>query len=148
MEEAAATLGSAGADAAVVAPEVGRMGEDTAGGSSGILAVVGRTHRPYPPALLLGGSRSPMRSEPTLHWMDARDPSSTRILLDDVAKSVERENLDIGFSAVINALNQANGALRKIIVPSSRVFALFSSFSYPCVFVFLISVFFLESCCP
>ena len=81
--------------------------------------------------------------------MDARDPSSSLFSLDDVAESVERENLDIGFSAVINALNQANGALREIIVPSSRVFALFSSFFlYPYVFVFLIPVFFSESCCP
>ena len=74
--------------------------------------------------------------------MDARDPSSALFSLDDVAESVERENLDIGFSAVMNALNQASGALREIIVPSSWVFALFSSFSYPCVFVFLIPVFF------
>ena len=136
MEEVAAASGPAGADAAVVAPEVGRMGEDTAGGSPGILVVVGRTRRPSPPALLSGGSRSPVQGEPPLHWMDARDPSSALFSLDDVAESVERENLDIGFSAVINALNQANGALREIIVPSSRVFALFSSFYYPCVFVF------------
>ncbi|XP_066351319.1 uncharacterized protein [Miscanthus floridulus] len=53
--------------------------------------------------------------------MDARDPSSALFTLDDVAESVEQENLDIGFSAVINALNQANGALREIIVPSSWV---------------------------
>ena len=81
--------------------------------------------------------------------MDARDPSSALFSLDDVAESVEWENLDIGFSAVMNALNQANGVLREIIVPSSQVSASFSSFfSYPCVFVFLILVFFLESCCP
>ena len=82
-----------------------------------------------------------------LHWMDAGDPLSALFSLDDAAESVEQENLNIGFSAMINALNQANGALRKIIIPSSRVFALFSSFSYPCVFVFLIPVFFSESCC-
>ena len=148
MGEAATASGPAGSDAAVVASEVGRMGEYKAGGSLGILAVVGRTRRPSPLALLLGGSRSPMRSEPTLHWMDAQDLSSALFSLDDVAESVERENLDIGFSAVINALNQANGALREIIVPSSRVFTLFSSFLYPCVFMFLIPVFFSESCCP
>ena len=79
--------------------------------------------------------------------MDARDPSLALFLLDDVAKSVDQENLDIGFSAMINALNQANGALREIIIPSSRVFALFSSFSYPCIFVFLIPVFFSVYCC-
>ena len=51
--------------------------------------------------------------------MDARDPTLALFSLDDVAESMERENLDIGFSAVMNALNQASGALRQIIVPSS-----------------------------
>ena len=81
--------------------------------------------------------------------MDARDPTSALFSLDDVAESLERHNLDIGFSAVMNALNQASGALREIIVPSSRVSASFSTFFlYPCVFVFLTLVFFSESCCP
>ena len=127
----------------------GRTEEDTAGGSSGILAVVGRTRRRSPPALLSGGIRSPTRGESWLQWMDARDPTSALFSLDDVAESMERESLDIGFSAVMNALNQATGAMREIIVPSSRVSALFSPFFLcPCVFVFLILVFFLESCCP
>ena len=71
MGEAATASGLVGSDAAVVASEVGRMGEDMAGGSPGVLVVVGRTRRPLPPALLSGGSRSPTRSEPTLYWMDA-----------------------------------------------------------------------------
>ena len=135
--------------AQVAAPEAGRTGEDTAGGSLGVLAVVERTRRRSPLALLSGGSRSPVRGEPPLQWMDAQDPTSALFSLDDVAESMERENLDIGFSAVVNALNQASGALREIIVPSSRVSASFSTFfSYPCVFVLLILVFFSESCCP
>ena len=81
--------------------------------------------------------------------MDALDPTSALFSLDDVGESMERESLDIGFLAVMNALNQATGALHEIIVPSSRVSALFSPFFLcPCVFVFLILVFFLESCCP
>ena len=81
--------------------------------------------------------------------MDAQDPTSALFSLDDVAKSMDGVSLDIGFSAVMNALNQTSGGLREIIVPSSRVSASFSSFfSYPCVFVFLILVFFSESCCP
>ena len=81
--------------------------------------------------------------------MDTQDPTSALFSLDDVAETLERENLDIGFSAMMNALNQASGALHEIIVPSSQVSALFSTFfSYPCVFVCLILVFFLESCCP
>ena len=120
MEEAAAMSGPAGADVAMVAPEVGQTGEDTAGGSPGILAVVGRTCRSSPPAPLSGGSRSPMRSEPSLHWMDARDPSSALFSLDDVAESVERENLDIGFSAVMNALNQASEPYAKSLFLLAR----------------------------
>ena len=119
------------------------------GGSSGVLAVVGRTRGRLPPALLSGGIRSPARGEPPLEWMDARDPTSALFSLDDVAESMERESLDIGFSVVMNALNQATGSMREIIVPSSQVSALFSPFfSCPCVFVFLILVFFSESCCP
>ncbi|XP_066315079.1 uncharacterized protein [Miscanthus floridulus] len=52
--------------------------------------------------------------------MDARDPSSALFSLDDVVESVERENLDIRFSTMMNALNQANGALHEIIIPSSQ----------------------------
>ena len=124
------------------------MEEDTAGGSPGVVAVVERTRRRSPPALLSGAIRSPARGEPPLQWMDARDPMSALFSLDDVVESMEQENLDIGFSAVMNALNQASGALREIIVPSSWVFALFFSFSYSYVFIFLLPVFFLESCCP
>ena len=70
MEEAAAASGPAGADAAVVASEVDRTGEDTAGGSPGILAVVGRTRRPSPPALL-SGATIPLRraSRRSIGWM-------------------------------------------------------------------------------
>ena len=42
-----------------VAPGVGWMEEDMARRSPGIMAVVGRTRRELPLALLLGGSRSP-----------------------------------------------------------------------------------------
>ena len=52
--------------AQATAPEVGRMEEDTAGGSPGVVAVVERTNRRLPSALLLGGSCSPARGEPPL----------------------------------------------------------------------------------
>jgi hypothetical protein len=55
--------------------------------------------------------------------MAAKDPSSALFSLDDAAESLERENLDIGFSAALNALNEATGALREILAPSSRVSA-------------------------
>ena len=101
--------------------EVGRMEEDMTGGSPGIMAVVERTHRWSPPALLTRGSRSPVRGEPPLQWMAAEDPTSALFSLDDAAESLERENLDIRFSAALNALNEASGALREILAPCSRV---------------------------
>jgi len=55
--------------------------------------------------------------------MATEDPSSALFSLDDAAESLERENLDIGFSAALNALNEASGALCKILIPSSWVSA-------------------------
>ena len=86
-------------------PEVGRMEEDTAGGSPGVVAVVERTSRRLPLALLSGRSRSPTWGQPPLQWMAAEDPTSALFSLDDAAESMERENLDIGFSAVMDALS-------------------------------------------
>ena len=127
------------------------MEEDPVGGSSGIVVVVQRTRRESPPAPLSGGSRSPARGEPPLQWMAAQDPTSALFTLDDHAKSMERESLDFGLSTMMNVVNQVRGALREIIVPTSQVSARSSSFSafskYFCVFVFLISVFFLGHCC-
>ena len=42
--------------------------------------------------------------------------------LDDVVESLERENHDVGLSTVMGALREASGALREILIPSSRVF--------------------------
>ena len=55
--------------------------------------------------------------------MAAEDPTSALFSLDDAAESLEQENLDIRFLAMMNALNQANGALHKILVPTSQVSA-------------------------
>jgi len=103
------------------ASEAGRMEENVAGGSPGVVTVVERTHRRSFPALLSGASRSPTRGEPLLQWMAAQDPTSVLFSLDDTVESLERENLDIGFSAMMGALREASGALREILVPSSRV---------------------------
>ena len=48
------------------------------------------------------------------------DPTSALFSLDDAAESMERENLDIGFLAMMDALSQASGVLRKIIFPIGR----------------------------
>ena len=97
------------------------MEEDTAGGCPGIVVVVERTRRRSSPALLSGGSRSPTRGEPPFQWTAAQDPSSVLFSLDDASESMERENLDIGFSTMMDALSQASGALREILFPSGQV---------------------------
>ena len=53
--------------AQAAAPEAGRTGEDTAGGSLGIMAVVERPSGGSPSALVSGGSCSPVRGESPLH---------------------------------------------------------------------------------
>ena len=105
-----------GPDVAMAALEVGLMEEDMAGGSLGVVTVVGRTRREPPLALLSGGSRSLVRGELLLQWMAAQDPTSVLFSLDDASESMEQENLDIGFSAMMDALSQANGVLCEIIV--------------------------------
>ena len=102
-------------------PGAGRMEEDMARGSPGVVAVVERTRRRSSPALLLGGSRSPAWDEPPLPWMAAQDPVSVFFSLDDASESMMRENLDIRFSTMMDALSQASGALLEILIPSGRV---------------------------
>ena len=88
------------------------MEEDTAGGSLSIVAVVERISR-----------GSPTWGEPPLRWMAPQDPMSTLFSLDDASKSMERESLNIGFSAMMDALSQARGVLRDVIIPTGQVCA-------------------------
>ena len=76
-----------------------------------------------PLAPLSEGSRSPARGEPPLQWMAAQDPTSALFLLDDHSESMEREGLDIGILTMLEALDQARGALHEIIIPTTQVFA-------------------------
>ena len=55
--------------------------------------------------------------------MAAQDPTSALFSLDNATENMEQENLDIGFSAMMDALNQASGALREIHVPTGQVSA-------------------------
>ena len=55
--------------------------------------------------------------------MAAQDPTLALFSLDDHAESMEREGLDVGISAMLDALEQARGALREIVVPTTQVFA-------------------------
>jgi len=54
--------------------------------------------------------------------MNLQDPTSTLFSLDDATKSIERESLNEGISAMLEALNQARGALRDVVVPTGQVF--------------------------
>jgi len=102
-----------------VALEAAQTEEGPAGGSSSAAVVPHRVRREPPPAPLSGGNRSPARGEPPLQWMDAQDPTSALFSLDDHSESMEREGLDIGISTMLNALDQARGALREIVVPTT-----------------------------
>ena len=92
-------------------------------GSPGIMAMVERISRRSPLALLSGGSHSPAQGELSLQWMAVEDLMSALFSLDDAAESLEQENLDVGLSVVMGTLREASGALREILVPSSRVSA-------------------------
>ena len=72
-------------------------------------------------ALTSGGSHSPVQGEPLLQWMDPQDPTSILFSLDDATESIERESLNEGISAMLEALNQARGVLRDVVVPTGRV---------------------------
>ena len=54
--------------------------------------------------------------------MDPQDPTSILFSLDDATESIERESLNEGISAMLEALNQARGALRDVVVPTGQVF--------------------------
>ena len=99
--------------------EAAQVEEGLVGGSSRMVVVPHRVRREPPPAPLSGGSRSPVRGEPPLQWMATQDPMLAIFSLDDHAESMEREGLDVGISTMLDALEQAKGALREIIVPTT-----------------------------
>ena len=114
---------SAPSTAQAMEPEVGRTEGDMVGGSSSTVAVVERTSGGSPLALMSGGSRSPARGDPPLQWMAPQDPTSALFSLDDATESIELESLNIGFLAMMDALSQARGILRDVIIPTGRVSA-------------------------
>ena len=90
-------------------------------GSPSIVAVVERTSGESPLALMSGGSHSPMRGESLLQWMDLQDPTSILFLLNDASESIERESLNEGILALLEALNQARVILRDVVIPTGQV---------------------------
>ena len=83
------------------------------GGTEGVMAegppnttvVAEETGRELSLVLTLGGSHPPTRDEPLLRWVSPRDPSSELFTLDDAAEGMERESLNEGIRAVLEALN-------------------------------------------
>ena len=106
----------------VTAPDMGRTEGDVAEGSPDVAAVAERTGGESSLAPTLGGSHSPAQDEPLVRWVNPQDFSSTLFTLDDVAKGMERESLNKGIAAVLEALNHAWGALCDVVVPTGRVF--------------------------
>ena len=60
-----------------------------------------------------------MRDEPLLRWVSLQDLSLELFTLDDAAEGMERESLNEGITATLEALNQVRGTLRDVIVPTS-----------------------------
>ena len=86
------------------------------------MAVVEETGRGLSLALPSEGHHPPAWDEPPFWWVSPWDPSSELFTLDDAAEGMERESLNEGITAALEALNQTKGALRDIIVPTGRVF--------------------------
>ena len=51
------------------------------------------------------------QDEPPLRWVSPWNPSLELFTLDDATEGMEWENLNEGFTAMLEALNQARGAL-------------------------------------
>ena len=103
-------------------PIVDRTEGVVAEGPSVTVVVAEETGRELSLVLTSGGSHRPMRDEPLLRWASPQDSLSELFTLDDPAKGMERESLNEGITAALEALNQARGALRDVIIPIGRVF--------------------------
>ena len=70
--------------------------------------------------------------------MDPQDPTSMLFSLDDATESIERESLNEGISAMLEALNQARGVLRDVsFLLAGYSLNLYSRFLLSlCIFVF------------
>ena len=122
------------------------------GGTEGVMAkgpsdtttVVEETGKELSLVLTLESHPPPMWDDPPLQWVSSWDMSSELFTLDDDAEGMEREKLRKGFTSTLEALNQASGTLRDVIIPTGHVFTwsclpISSFFIYFC---FLTTVFF------
>ena len=81
--------------------------------------------------------------------MSPWDPSLELVALDDAAEDLEREKLSEGFTAMLEALNQAYGTLQDVIIHTSQI-SIWSGLpisSFFIYFCFLTTVFFLVTYC-
>ena len=91
-------------------------------GPSNATAVAEETGRELSLALTSESRYPPARDESPLWWVSPWDPSSELFTLDDATEGMERESLNEGITAALEALNRARGTLRDVIVPIGRVF--------------------------
>ena len=78
--------------------------------------------------------------------MDPQDPTSILFSLDDATESIERESLNEGISAMLEALNQDRGVLCDVIIPTGRVFAYsLLSLSYFFMYLCVLTLIFFQS---
>ena len=104
------------------APVLGRMEGVVVEGPPDTMAVAKETGRELSLVLTSEGHHPPMQDEPPLRWVSPWDPSSKLFTLDDAAKGMARDSLNEGITATLEALNQARGALRDVIIPTGHVF--------------------------
>ena len=90
-------------------PVVGRMQGVMFEAPPNTTVVAEETDRELSLVLTSEGHCPPMRDEPLLWWVSPRDPSSELFTLDDAGEGMEWENLNKGFTAALEALNQARG---------------------------------------
>lgn len=103
-------------------PVMGRTEGVMAVGHPNTTAVAEKTGKELSLVLTSEGHHPPVRDEPLLWWVNPWDLSSKLFTLDDATEGMEWESLNEGITAMLEALNQARGALRDIIVPTSWVF--------------------------
>ena len=103
-------------------PAMGGMEGIMAKRPSDAMAVAKDTGRELSLALTSESHHPPARDEPLLRCVSPSDLSSELFTLDDAAEGMEREKLSEGFTATLEALNQAKyslGLASRSLFPSS-----------------------------
>ena len=91
-------------------------------GPSDTAMVAEETSRELSLGLTPEGHHPLMWDEPPLRWLSPWDPSLELFTLDAAAEGMEQEKLCEGFTAALEALNQASSTLQDVIIPTGQVF--------------------------